>query len=75
MPSYREIADRIAERIANKEWPPGGVLPTTDEFAAEYEVHQATAYRAMTLLVDRGLVVGVRGGRRYVADVAAVTDP
>lgn len=75
MPNYREIADLIAARIARKEWLPGAVLPTTEELAAEYEVHPATAYRAMVLLIDRGLVVGVRGGRRYVAGVTAATDP
>jgi DNA-binding GntR family transcriptional regulator len=75
MPTYREMADLIAARIARGEWPPGGALPTTHDFAAEYGVSEATAYRALSLLVDRGTVVGVQGGRRYVPGVADVTDP
>jgi DNA-binding GntR family transcriptional regulator len=75
MPTYREMADLIAARIGRGEWPPGGVLPTTDDFAAEYRVSEATAYRALSLLVDRGTVIGVRGGRRYVPGVTDVTDP
>jgi GntR family transcriptional regulator len=66
-PTFREMADLIAARIAAGEWPPGTPLPTTESFAAEYEVAEATAYRALVLLIDRGLVRGVRGGRRYVA--------
>ena len=74
-PTYREMADLIAARIAAGEWPQGSPLPITDDFAAEYGVSEATAYRALSLLVDRGLVVGVQGGRRYVRGVADVTDP
>jgi DNA-binding GntR family transcriptional regulator len=68
LPTYRETADLIAARIAAGEWRPGAVLPTTDEFAAEYGISEATAWRALSLLIDRGVVRGVRGGRRYVAD-------
>jgi DNA-binding GntR family transcriptional regulator len=66
MPTYREIADTLAQRIASGEWPPGFRLPTTDEVAAEFSVSEATAYRALSLLVDRGLVVGRQGSGRYV---------
>lgn len=74
MPTYREIADLIAARIAAGEWPPGGRLPTTDDFAAEYGCAEATAYRSLSLLVDRGIVRGVRGSGRFVAGVADVTE-
>ena len=72
--TYREIADDIAARIARGEWPPGGKLPTTREFSVEYGCAEATAYRAMTLLVDRGVVRGVRGSGRFTAGVADVTE-
>lgn len=66
MATYREIADLIASRIREGEWKPRERLPTTKAFAAEYECSEATAYRALMLLVDRGVVRGVAGGRRYV---------
>lgn len=67
--TYREIADAIAARIAAGEWIPGARLPTTDAFAAEYGCSEATAYRALSLLVDRGLVRGERGRARFVAEL------
>ena len=68
MPTYREIADDIARRIAAGEWPPGARLPSTEEFRIEYGVSEATAYRALSLLVDRGVVRGEPGRARFVVD-------
>lgn len=68
MPTYREIADAIAARIARGDWAPGAKLPTTAAFAKEYGVAEASAYRALVLLIDRGLVVGRRGSGRYVPE-------
>lgn len=74
MPTWREMANEIAERIANGEWPAGARLPTTDDFAAQYGTSEATAYRALSLLVDRGVIRGVRGSGRFVAGDTDVTD-
>jgi GntR family transcriptional regulator len=65
--SYRQIADALADRIHGGEWKPSQRLPTTMGVANEYGVSEATAYRAMCLLVDRGLVRGERGRGRFVA--------
>lgn len=66
MPTYREIADAIAARIDAGEWGTGDKLPSTEQFRVEYRVSEATAYRAMSLLVDRGKVRGEVGRGRYV---------
>ena len=66
MPTFREMAESIADRIAEREWEPGDKLPSTQEFADLYDVSEATAYRALVLLVDRGLVRGEAGKGRYV---------
>lgn len=66
MPTYREIADDIAARITSGEWPPGGQLPSTNDFAAQYDVSEATAYRALSLLIDRGVIRGEPGRARFV---------
>jgi GntR family transcriptional regulator/MocR family aminotransferase len=65
--SRNALADAIQTRIMNHEWHPGQRLPTTKEFAAAYDVSEDLVYHAFVLLIDRGIVVGRRGGRRYVA--------
>lgn len=66
--TYREIADLIAAQIRAGTLEPGERLPSTTDYAAEYDVSEATAYRALSLLVDRGLVRGEPGRARYVVD-------
>jgi len=66
--TYRDIANEIAARIRAGEWAPGEVLPTTIEFAEQYGASEATAYRALSLLVDRGVVRGEQGRARFVAE-------
>lgn len=64
--SHRGIADAIAARIKAGEWGPGDKVPTTLEFADHYGVSEATAYRALSLLIDRGQLVGESGRGRFV---------
>jgi DNA-binding GntR family transcriptional regulator len=64
--TYREIADDVAARIAAGEFPTRSRLPTTVEFAERYDVSEATAYRALSLLVDRGVIHGEAGRGRFV---------
>lgn len=66
--SQRQIADAIAARIRAGEWPPGAKVPTTEEFADEYGVSEATAYRALSLLVYAGVLRGEGGRGRFVPD-------
>ncbi|GLW03675.1 hypothetical protein Slala05_73050 [Streptomyces lavendulae subsp. lavendulae] len=53
---WRELADRLAERIESGEFPPGSKMPTTVELMAEGE-SKPSIERAYRELVDRGLVV------------------
>ena len=73
-PTYREIADTITTRITAGEWRRGERLPTTEEFAAQYEVSEATAYRALSLLIDRGTIRGEQGRARFVPEGETPTD-
>ncbi len=66
MPTFREMAESIAVRIADGEWTTGDKLPSTQAFADLYDVSEATAYRALVLLVDRRLIRGEPGKGRYV---------
>lgn len=64
--TYRQIADALAARIKAGEWKRDAQIPSTQAVADEYEVSEATAYRALSLLVDRGVVRGEPGRGRYV---------
>lgn len=65
--TYREIANDLAARIAAGEWKRGDQIPSTQDVADEYKVSEATAYRALSLLVDRGVLRGEVGRGRFVA--------
>ena len=66
--TYREIANDIAARIKAGQWKAGDQIPSTQEVADEYGVSEATAYRALSLLVDRGVLRGETGRGRYVEE-------
>lgn len=65
---YRRIADAITFKIKNGDLAPGAKLPSTTALAAEYDVSVSTAYRAVSLLHDRDLVVGQPGRGVFVRD-------
>lgn len=65
--TYRQIADDLAARIKAGEWKRGDRIPSTQDVADAYGVAEATAYRALSLLVDRGVVRGEVGRGRYVS--------
>ncbi len=67
MPTFREVAGAIEARIKAGEWAVGSKIPSTTAFGIEYGVSEASAYRALVLLVDRGLLRGEAGRGRYVA--------
>ncbi|KWV29760.1 MULTISPECIES: winged helix-turn-helix domain-containing protein [Micromonospora] len=64
---YRRIADELTTKIKSGELTPGTKLPSTSELADQFNVSPATAYRAVSLLHDRDLVVGQPGRGVYVA--------
>ena len=65
---YRRIADELTAQIRAGDLAPGSKLPSTAELAEQYGVSVATAYRAVSLLHDRDLVVGQPGRGVFVAD-------
>jgi GntR family transcriptional regulator len=65
---HRQLADDLQARIRRGEYAPGSQLPTYRELAELYSVSTHTASRAIGLLIDRGLVVGVQGRGTFVAE-------
>jgi DNA-binding GntR family transcriptional regulator len=66
--TYINIVTDIADRAASGEYPPGYELPSYRQLADEYKVGISTVSRAIALLRERGVVVGIPGKGVYVAE-------
>jgi DNA-binding GntR family transcriptional regulator len=65
---YRRIAADLRGAITSGFVAPGDPLPTMKSLAERYGVALSTAHRAVSVLVDAGLVNASRGVRATVAD-------
>ena len=71
-PLYLSLAEQLRERIDAGEWPDGERLPTETALASSYVVGINTVRRAMTLLVDDGVVRRRQGSGTYVSPRATL---
>ncbi|MCM2392510.1 GntR family transcriptional regulator [Streptomyces albipurpureus] len=69
-PKWRELADRLAERIKSGEWEPGRQLPHIRELVDAGEGSKTTVHRAYQALEAEGLVVSSRGHGTVVREHA-----
>ncbi|MFD6026658.1 GntR family transcriptional regulator [Streptomyces griseoluteus] len=60
-PKWRELADKLAERIKRGEYAPGQQLPQIRELVAEGEGSKSTVHQAYKALEAEGLVTSSRG--------------
>ncbi|MFE9765131.1 GntR family transcriptional regulator [Streptomyces sp. NPDC005808] len=67
-PLYEQIAAVIAARITDGTYPPRRRVPSEAGICEEFAVSRPTARAAVQLLIERGLVVTVRGKGTYVVD-------
>lgn len=65
-PMYQQIADVLREQISDGRLPPGEKLPTEAELRAAYDVSRETVRKALSLLVNEGLVVSARPQGHFV---------
>lgn len=65
-PIYRQIRDRIVQRMLDEALGDGDPLPSVREVAADYAVNPLTVLKAYQLLVDEGLVESRRGLGMFV---------
>ncbi|GAA5082356.1 DNA-binding GntR family transcriptional regulator [Thermocatellispora tengchongensis] len=63
---FTQIADRLRERIALGEYPPGAVLPSEVALCREFHVARNTVRRALAVLEGEGLIVTVPAKGRVV---------
>jgi GntR family transcriptional regulator len=66
-PLFVQIAERLAEEIADGGLAEGERVPSTNELAAFYRINPATAAKGINALVDDGLLEKRRGIGMFVA--------
>lgn len=66
-PLYARVERIITDRIADRTWPPGHMLPSETELAAELGVSQGTVRRALDALFRRHVVERRQGRGTFVA--------
>ena len=66
-PIFVQIAERLAEEIADGSLAEGDRVPSTNELAAFYRINPATAAKGINMLTDNGLVEKRRGIGMFVA--------
>jgi GntR family transcriptional regulator len=73
VPLYAQLAQHIVHLISSGAWPPGTVVPSVRQLAADLGLATATAQRVYADLQDRGLLVGQAGRGVFVAELAPGT--
>jgi GntR family transcriptional regulator len=66
-PLFAQIAERLADEIADGSLAEGERVPSTNELAAFYRINPATAAKGIGMLTDDGLVEKRRGIGMFVA--------
>jgi GntR family transcriptional regulator len=66
-PLFVQIAERLADEIADGALAEGERVPSTNELAAYYRINPATAAKGISMLTDDGLVEKRRGIGMFVA--------
>jgi GntR family transcriptional regulator len=69
-PLYQEVADVLAQRISQKNWAPGLLLPSELELSDEMGVSPGTVRRALEQLEAERLVVRQQGRGTFVTEQA-----
>jgi GntR family transcriptional regulator len=71
-PLFVQIAERLADEIADGTLAEGERVPSTNELAAFYRINPATAAKGIGMLTDDGLVEKRRGIGMFVVAGARV---
>ena len=65
-PPYYQLANILRQRMATGSLRPGDRVPSEAQLCEQYEVSPMTARRALTILLDEGLVTAARGRGTFV---------
>jgi GntR family histidine utilization transcriptional repressor len=67
MSGWESIRAEVLRRIRVRDWPPGALMPTEEELAAEFGVARATVNRALRDLAEAGVLERKRKAGTRVA--------
>lgn len=65
-PIFLQLADRISDEVLRGVYAEGEQVPSTNELAAHLRINPATAGKALTLLVEQGVLTKRRGIGMFV---------
>ncbi|WP_420819472.1 GntR family transcriptional regulator [Paenibacillus thalictri] len=71
-PIFMQIAERIEDDIVEGRLPEETQVPSTNQFAAFYQINPATAAKGVNQLVDQGILYKKRGIGMFVSAGARV---
>ncbi|QDQ01862.1 GntR family transcriptional regulator [Lysinibacillus fusiformis] len=66
-PIFQQIRERIEDAILDELLQPEDRIPSTNEFAKEYQINPATAGKGVNELVDKGVIYKKRGVGMFVS--------
>ena len=66
-PIFQQVAERLADDIINGTFVEDAPVPSTNEYAAFYQISPITAAKGLATLVDRGVLYKKRGIGMFVA--------
>lgn len=72
-PPYHQLANILRRQIATGVFRTGDRLPSEAQICEQYEVSPMTARRALTILLDEGLVTAARGRGTFVKPLVLTT--
>lgn len=68
LPVYYQIKQTIKNWILNKEFNPGGKIPSENELAEKFNVSRLTVRQAISQLVQEGFLISKRGEGTFVTN-------
>ncbi|WP_129044920.1 GntR family transcriptional regulator [Companilactobacillus metriopterae] len=74
IPIYLQIEDLIRNNIVNNEYHLGDKIPSVRELSLELSVNINTVQKAISNLVDDGIVITKRGQGNFVTEDVSVID-
>lgn len=66
-PIYQQLADRVAEDILAGTYSEESSVPSTNDYAAFYQISPITAAKGVNLLVEQGVLYKKRGVGMFVS--------
>ncbi|GCE03190.1 GntR family transcriptional regulator [Dictyobacter aurantiacus] len=67
LPRYYQLKEIMREKISNRDWLPGQLIPSERELSEQYGMSRMTARQAITELVNEGLFYREQGKGTFVS--------